>query len=147
MKRPDRYGGIALTLLLALIIPILAACGSNPPAAAPPSSSAPTTAASVPAAATTGQAPTAAPAAVATSAPAAATQPNTGGATGSILRIAASLGTWPDTIAPQKASLANEIAVLLLNYEGLTRFDKDLKTVPAAAEKWEYNQNGTQITF
>jgi oligopeptide transport system substrate-binding protein len=61
------------------------------------------------------------------------------------LRIAES--TWPEALAPQKASFTHEIAVLQLNYEGLTRYDKDLKTVPAAAESWEYNKDGTEITF
>lgn len=54
---------------------------------------------------------------------------------------------WPDTLAPQHAAFANAIAVTQLNYEGLTRFDKDLKTVPAAAERWVYNDDATAITF
>ena len=32
-------------------------------------------------------------------------------------------------------------------YEGLTRLDKDLKTVPGAAERWDFNADGTQMTF
>ena len=32
-------------------------------------------------------------------------------------------------------------------YEGLTKLDKDLKTVPGAAEKWEYNADATELTF
>jgi oligopeptide transport system substrate-binding protein len=42
--------------------------------------------------------------------------------------------TYPDVFDPQKSSFSNEIAVLHMNYEGLTRLDKDLSTVPAAAE-------------
>jgi oligopeptide transport system substrate-binding protein len=142
MKRHNRRSQLLFALLLALILPILAACGSGQPAASVPDAT------QVPAAG--------APDATQAPAPAApdAAQPTTGstdtqaaGAAGGQLRIAASLGTWPDTLAPQKSSFANEIAVLLLNYEGLTRFDKDLKTVPAAAESWEYNQDATQITF
>jgi oligopeptide transport system substrate-binding protein len=124
MKRHNQRGRLIFALLLALLLPILVACGSGQPAANAPEST---------------QAPAAAPATAAPESP-----PTTGSGK---LRIAASLGTWPDTIAPQKSSFSNEIAVLLLNYEGLTRFDKDLKTVPAAAEKWDYNQDATQITF
>ena len=62
-----------------------------------------------------------------------------------VLRI--NLGTYPDTIDPQKSSFVNEIAHLKLMYEGLTRLDADLNTIPAAAEKWEYNADATEITF
>ena len=64
---------------------------------------------------------------------------------GKVLRVQQPV--WPDTLDPQKASFSNEIGVLILNYEGLTRYDKDLKTVPAAAESWQYNKDDTQITF
>src|SRR5262245_3834629 len=146
MKRHKQRGRLLVALLLALILPILAACGGGQPAANAPAAT-PAPVANAPEAT---QAPAAAPATAAPAAAAPATPepaaaaPTTGSGQ---LRIATSLGTWPDTIAPQKSSFANEIAVLLLNYEGLTRFDKDLKTVPAAAESWEYNQDATQITF
>jgi oligopeptide transport system substrate-binding protein len=55
--------------------------------------------------------------------------------------------TDPDIFDPQKSSFANEISILALNYEGLTRQDDDLNTVPAAAETWEFNEDATQITF
>ena len=61
------------------------------------------------------------------------------------LRI--NLQTYPDIIDPQKSSFVNEIAHLKLMYEGLTKLDKDLKTVPGAAEKWEYNADATELTF
>ena len=61
------------------------------------------------------------------------------------LRI--NLTTYPDIIDPQKSSFVNEIAHLKLMYEGLTKLDKDLKTVPGAAEKWEYNADATELTF
>jgi oligopeptide transport system substrate-binding protein len=146
MKRHNQRGRLLVALLLALLLPILAACGGGQPAANAPEATA-VPAASAPEAT---QAPAAESATTAPEAGAPATAAPEAGAssTGSgNLRIAASIGTWPDTIAPQKSSFSNEIAILLLNYEGLTRFDKDLKTVPAAAEKWEYNQDGTQITF
>ncbi len=52
-----------------------------------------------------------------------------------VLRI--NLGTYPDIIDPQKSSFVNEIAHLELMYEGLTRLDKDLNTVPGAAAEVE----------
>lgn len=61
-----------------------------------------------------------------------------------LLRI--NLGTYPDIIDPQKSSFVNEIAHLKLIYEGLTRLDNDLNTVPGAAE-WAYNEDATEITF
>jgi oligopeptide transport system substrate-binding protein len=56
-------------------------------------------------------------------------------------------GAFPDIIDPQKSSFVGEIAHLHLIYEGLTRFNEKLETVPAAAEKWEYNKDATQLTF
>lgn len=57
------------------------------------------------------------------------------------------LGSYPDTIDPQKSSFVNEIAHLKLMYEGLTRLDAKLETVPGSAEKWEYNSDATELTF
>jgi oligopeptide transport system substrate-binding protein len=34
-----------------------------------------------------------------------------------------------------------------LAFEGLTRLDEELNTVPAAAESWEFNHDGTVLTF
>jgi oligopeptide transport system substrate-binding protein len=62
-----------------------------------------------------------------------------------VLRI--NLGTWPDVIDPQRSSFVNEIAHLKLVYEGLTKFNTKLETVPGAAEKWEYNADLTELTF
>jgi len=62
-----------------------------------------------------------------------------------VLRI--NLGTYPDLVDPQKSSFVNEIAHLKLMYEGLTKLDKDLKTVPGSAEKWTYNADATALTF
>lgn len=62
-----------------------------------------------------------------------------------VLRI--NLGTFPDVIDPQKSSFVNEIALLKLVYEGLTRQDAELDTVPAAAESWAYNDDATVLTF
>jgi oligopeptide transport system substrate-binding protein len=62
-----------------------------------------------------------------------------------VLRV--NLGTYPDIIDPQKSSFVNEIAHLKLVYEGLTKLDAKLATVPGAAEKWEYNADQTELTF
>jgi oligopeptide transport system substrate-binding protein len=56
-------------------------------------------------------------------------------------------GSFPDNLDPQQMSFNGEIAHANLVYEGLTRLDKDLKTIPAAAEKWAYNADATEITF
>ncbi|RPH62078.1 MAG: peptide ABC transporter substrate-binding protein, partial [Chloroflexi bacterium] len=62
-----------------------------------------------------------------------------------ILRI--NLGSYPDIVDPQKSSFVNEIAHLKLFYEGLTKFNEKLETVPGAAEKWEYNADSTVLKF
>lgn len=54
---------------------------------------------------------------------------------------------YPDDFDPQKSSFTNEIDILALAYEGLTRLDENQQTVPAAAESWEFNEEGTQVTF
>jgi len=54
---------------------------------------------------------------------------------------------YPDIADPQKSSFTSEIEILSLNYEGLTKLDENLNTVPAAAESWEFNEDGTVLTF
>src|SRR5215211_6292695 len=54
---------------------------------------------------------------------------------------------YPDDFDPQKSSFTNEIDILALAYEGLTRLDQNQQTVPAAAESWEFNEDATQVTF
>ena len=117
----------ALLSLLVIASMALAACGggAEQPAEQP--------AAEQPAAT---EAPAEQPAA--TEAPAAEAGPAT-------LRI--NLGTYPDVIDPQKSSFVGEIAHLKLVYEGLTKFNEKLETVPGNAESWEYNEDATQLTF
>ena len=64
---------------------------------------------------------------------------------GRVLRIR--MPNWPDTLDPQKTSYVQEIVVSALDYEGLTRLDEQLNTVPAAAERWEFSPDGTVLTF
>lgn len=146
---------IALFALLVLILPILAACGADTPATTAP---APTTAAAVattapaPTTAASGGAATTAP--VATAAPTQAAAPTDAPATtaptaaapaGNVLRVHEL--AYPDVFDPQKSSYSNEISILSQNYEGLTRLNENLETIPAAAEKWEYNTDASIITF
>jgi oligopeptide transport system substrate-binding protein len=53
---------------------------------------------------------------------------------------------FPDNLEPQQTE-SGTVDMTFLNYEGLTRFDEELNVVPAAAESWEFNEDGTQITF
>lgn len=131
-------------LLAAMVLPILAACGG--PAATPGSSTA-----SAPAAASTAPS---APASTAAESPAASTAASTAAdasaaaaptAGGKVIRI--HQPSYPDVFDPQKSSFSAEIAVLQLNYEGLTKLDSELKAVPAAAEEWTFNETGDVITF
>ena len=62
-----------------------------------------------------------------------------------MLRV--NIGTYPDVIDPQKDSVQREIAHLQMMYMGLTTFNEKLETVPGSAEKWEYNQDATELTF
>jgi oligopeptide transport system substrate-binding protein len=121
---PNRTLRVSLALPLVLIVPMLLGC-VDPIRQTAPFTPAPT----IDLGATAAPAPTNTPAAV----------------SGNALRIAQPI--WPDNLDPQIASFSTEIGVLNLNYEGLTAFDEDLQTVPAAAESWEYNADTTAITF
>ncbi|MBA3470625.1 MAG: peptide ABC transporter substrate-binding protein [Herpetosiphonaceae bacterium] len=140
---------IALFALLVLILPVLAACGAATPTTAPAATTAPTAATggeatAPPVADAPTTAPTDVPAAAPTDAPA---DPPTAAPTsaGNVLRI--HQVAYPDVFDPQKSSYSGEIVLLSQNYEGLTRLDENLETVPAAAESWEYNADATVITF
>ncbi len=134
---------IALFALLTLVLPLLAACGAGDT----PATSAPA------ATATTGQSASGAATAVpATEVPAATAVPATevpaataAPAAGNVLRV--HQPNYPDVFDPQKSSYSAEIVLLAQNYEGLTRLNEKLETVPAAAEKWEYNADATELTF
>ena len=53
---------------------------------------------------------------------------------------------FPMMLEPQQTE-SGTVDTTFLNYEGLTRLDEELNVVPAAAESWEFNDDGTQITF
>jgi len=131
IKQCRSQSSFIFAILLIVILPILAACdGSEQQVTS--STGAPTTI-------------MASPVVESTKVPEVTAVSQTGGKPRNILRI----HNWnfPTTLDPQASAFADEIGVEVLNYEGLTRFDKDLKTVPAAAEKWEKNQDATEFTF
>jgi oligopeptide transport system substrate-binding protein len=54
---------------------------------------------------------------------------------------------YPDTLDPQLAYDTSQDLVIGLGFEGLTRIDKELNVVPAAAESWEFSDDGLILTF
>lgn len=53
----------------------------------------------------------------------------------------------PDTLMPWKATQFQAVNVLGNVYGTLTEYDKDLKTVPGLAEKWEPSADGKSLTL
>jgi oligopeptide transport system substrate-binding protein len=153
MKRLNLRHSFALTLLFALIVPILAACGGGttaPPATAPTAAPA----AAAPTAAPAAEAPTAAPAAEAPTAAAAeaptaaAAEPATGtsaNAKPGILRINA--GAEGDNYDPQQASFVREIENIMLNWQALMTFDLKMNPIPGQAESVDASADGKTYTF
>ncbi|MBX0330415.1 peptide ABC transporter substrate-binding protein [Oscillochloris sp. ZM17-4] len=132
----------ALALMLVLVIPILAACGGAPAAPAATEAPAAPAATEAPAAAATE-----APAAAATEAPAATEEPAmaSGTAEPGVLRL--NTGNEPDNVDPQKSSFVSEIQFIMMAYQGLMTFDKDMKPIPGAAESVEASADGLKYTF
>ena len=150
MKMPNSRNNLAIFLLFALLIPILAACGGQPAAAPEEEAPAGEEAPAEEAPAEEGEEPAEEPAeeAPAEEGEEPAEEPAEEGAEGSggnILRVHQAV--YPDVFDPQKSSFSNEIVILAMNYEGLTRLDENLEAVPAAAESWEFNDDATEITF
>lgn len=137
-------------MLAAMLLPILAACGTAADSGSG-AASAPADTASAPAedtAASAEAAPSeaaASEAAASEAAPVAEGDVPQGTLSGKVLRVVQQ--SVPDVVDPQVSSVTNEISILSLTYEGLTKLDKELKTVPAAAESWEFNEDATQLTF
>jgi oligopeptide transport system substrate-binding protein len=76
-------------------------------------------------------------------APATAAQNQTAGE--KVLRI--EYNSWPDTLDPQLTYDISQDMVVGLGFEGLTRIDSEMQTVPAAAESWEFSPDGLTLTF
>jgi len=152
MKRLNLRNNFALTLLFALILPILAACGGGTTAPAAPTAGSAATAAPA-AGAATAEAPTAAaaeaPTVAAAEAPtAAAAEPAAGtsaNAKPGILRF--NNGPEGDNYDPQQASFLTEIRWILLNWQPLMSFDQEMKPIPGAAESHEVSADGKTYTF
>jgi oligopeptide transport system substrate-binding protein len=118
-----------LSVLLSLLVlasMVLAACGGATATQAPAEPAQPTEAP-----ATTAPEPTAAP-----------TEPPIEHGT---LRV--NVATFPDLMDPQKSSFVGEIGHLNKIYEGLTKFNAKLETVPGSASEWKYNSDATALTF
>ncbi len=151
-RRPLRHS-FALAMLIALIVPLLAACGGQ--TAAPDSStSTGDTAANSGATATSGEGNSTAATAPAaeeqtTEAAGGATTTTTGGSTvGSIPGVFRfNLGTEPSTADPQTMSFSDEITFGLMNYQPLMSFNLDLEPIPGQAESVEVSDDGKVYTF
>jgi len=126
-------------LLLVFVLLLLAACGGDSD-----DDDEPTEAADSPTAQSGQETSEPAGAASPTTQPTTASQPASPSGD-NILRVHQHF--FPTVIDPQQSGFTEDIAVMLLNYEGLTRLDDSLETVPGAAERWEYNADATQITF
>jgi oligopeptide transport system substrate-binding protein len=157
MKRLTGRSSFTATLLLALLIPLLAACGGTP-AAQNPTSPPLATSAPVGRSATSAPAPTAAPGATApaeqpTATAGQAMQPGTGPANPDdlvppdqqVLRVRL-LGE-PASIDPAHDQDTTQETVIKQLFTGLTRMSPDLKPEPALAESWQFNADNTQLTF
>lgn len=72
-------------------------------------------------------------------------EPATSAATPGVLRVA--LPYEPGTVDPQQASYSDEIAIALLNYQPLMRFNLDMEPVPGAAERVDISDDGLVYTF
>ena len=53
----------------------------------------------------------------------------------------------PTTWDPVTSSAGSDVQMLALTYSSLTHIDAEGKAVPHLAEKWEYNEDGTEVTF
>jgi len=134
--------------LLVVASMILASCQAAPAPTEAPAAPEPTVAEQQPAAEPTATTAAEEPAAEPTATEAAAAEPTEApAASGEVETLSVNAGAYPDTMDPQKASFVVEIGHMHLMYEGLTRQNSALETVPAAAESWEYNEDATQITF
>src|SRR5215217_4472655 len=62
-----------------------------------------------------------------------------------VLRI--EYNSYPETLDPPQINDSAQIAVGALAFEGLTRIDAELQTVPGAAESWDFSPDGLTLTF
>ena len=153
------WRSFALLSLLALLLPLLAACGGETPTATTiPTAPTATTGAEAPTATTAagptateaGAAPTAATGGAATattgtSAGAAATPNKVGG--GGTIRWSNEGVQDLDTLDPALAGASNSVMAMGLLYEGLVRLNSKLNIEPAGAASWDISPDGKTYTF
>ena len=157
-KRVQLRSSFALVLLFALVLPILAACGGGAPAANTNTNTTGATNANTANAntatentnanATTGETNANANANASGNTNANAGGGATAGSSGAVpgtLRLA--IGAEPENLDPQKASFVGEIQWIMLNWQALMTFDKDMKPIPGAAESVEPSADGKTYTF
>jgi oligopeptide transport system substrate-binding protein len=159
----------SLIAIGALLIPVLAACGSTPaaqiPTSAPAATSAPAqtaapeaTGAATEQSATSAPAETAAPAATAgaeqpTATTGQASRPGEGAANPAdlasadqqVLRVR--LVSEPASIDPTHDQDTTQETVIKQLFTGLMRMTPDLKPEGALADSWSFNEDNTQVTF
>ena len=54
---------------------------------------------------------------------------------------------YPTLLDPQQGGFLPDVTVTALVYEGLTRIDANSNVAPAAAESWEFSEDGRTLTF
>jgi oligopeptide transport system substrate-binding protein len=54
---------------------------------------------------------------------------------------------YPVLLDPQRGGFLPDVSVTELVYEGLTRIDANAAVAPAAAESWEFSEDGRTLTF
>jgi peptide/nickel transport system substrate-binding protein len=128
----------AFALLMALVVPLIAACGGQP--AAPAATTAPAAATAAPAAATTAPAAATAAPAAATAAPVAATAAPAPAAAGGTLKIL----YWqaPTILNPHQAQGTKDFDAATVMMEALARYDEKGEIVPFLAAEIPTLENG-----
>ncbi|MBP1465682.1 peptide ABC transporter substrate-binding protein [Candidatus Chloroploca sp. M-50] len=137
MNKLNWRSSLAVGMLLALLLPILAACGGG-------TATVPTTP-PAPEAATTAPAPDTPTTPPAPDTPTTPPAPSTGTAQAGVLRI--NTGNEPDNVDPQKSSFVSEIQFIMMAYQALMTFDGNMEPIPAAAESVETSADGLKYTF
>jgi hypothetical protein len=144
--RPSHPIALLATCLFALVlVTFTATCGNDSSTPTPAADATPFATETLADAAPTQPVEASAPLTPTTEPAATRTSVQSGQIEGEVLRIHQL--SYPNIVDPQQSSFTQEIAILLLNYEGLTTLDENRETIPAAAESWQYNSNATQITF
>jgi ABC-type transport system substrate-binding protein len=137
-------------MIVVFAVVLLAACGGPPAASESPSpvvTESPFAAESPVSAESPAPTATAVPAVAAPTMVAVPTIVDSESASPTLKALRINLGAYHDNLDPQKAAFVNEIAILQLAYEGLTRFDPNGNVLPAQAERWSVAPDGKTITF